>query len=189
MLPTGDPLGTFVTTLSTPFCRLDGLAIDTTCAGFWLPTGSPLDSTSESVIDGLPGSISFPHRKVVVDSPPWGKIVGQRSPDTTIAVAVEDSINHAASLSCVAAHLCWPRQEGLQHSPLLTCQSLYAFLIPFSTLRLWRRPPGRRSRASRGIPSWSWPWPSLPTADSSPRQAWTTSPRSGTSPAVDPPGP
>ena len=37
-----------------------------------------------------------------------------------------------------------------------------------------RRPPGRRSRASRGIPSWSWPWPSLPTADSSPRQAWTT---------------
>src|SRR5208337_1280525 len=37
-----------------------------------------------------------------------------------------------------------------------------------------RRPPGRRSRASRGIPSWSCPWPSLPTADSSPRQAWTT---------------
>ena len=52
-----------------------------------------------------------------------------------------------------------------------------------------RRPPGRRSRVSRGIPSWSWPWPSLPTADSSPRQAWTTPPRSGTSPAVDPPGP
>ena len=29
MLPTGDPLGTVVTMLATPFGRLDGLAIDT----------------------------------------------------------------------------------------------------------------------------------------------------------------
>ena len=33
MLPTGDPLGTVVTMLATPFGRLDGLAIDT--AGDW----------------------------------------------------------------------------------------------------------------------------------------------------------
>ena len=123
MLPTGDPLGTVVTMLATPFGRLDGLAIDTAGAGGWLPTGSPPDSTSEGVIDGLPGSVSFPRRKVVVDGPPWGKIVGQRSPDTAIAVAVEDGINHGPHLG-----LAWPptgagrRQEGLQDSPLLSCQ-------------------------------------------------------------------
>ena len=123
MLPTGDPLGTVVTMLATPFGRLDGLAIDTAGAGGWLPTGSPPDSTSEGVIDGLPGSVSFPRRKVVVDGPPWGKIVGQRSPDTAIAVAVEDGINHGPHLG-----LAWPptdagrRQERLQDSPLLACQ-------------------------------------------------------------------
>ena len=123
MLPTGDPLGTVVTMLATPFGRLDGLAIDTAGAGGWLPTGSPPDSPSEGVIDGLPGSVSFPRRKVVVDGPPWGKIVGQRSPDTAIAVAVEDGINHGPHLG-----LAWPptgagrRQEGLQDSPLLACQ-------------------------------------------------------------------
>ena len=41
MLPTGDPLGTVVTMLATPFGRLDGLAIDTAGAGGWRPTGSP----------------------------------------------------------------------------------------------------------------------------------------------------
>jgi len=123
MLPTGDPLGTVVTMLATPFGRLDGLAIDTAGAGGWLPTGSPPDSMSEGVIDHLPGSVSFPRRKVVVDGPPWGKIVGQRSPDTAIAVAVEDGINHGPHLG-----LAWPptgagrRQEGLQDSPLLACQ-------------------------------------------------------------------
>src|SRR5271166_2782641 len=123
MLPTGDPLGTVVTMLATPFGRLDGLAIDTAGAGGWRPTGSPPDSTSEGVIDGLPGSVSFPRRKVVVDGPPWGKIVGQRSPDTAIAVAVEDGINHGPHLG-----LAWPptdagwRQEGFQDSPLLACQ-------------------------------------------------------------------
>ena len=49
MLPTGDPLGTVVTMLATPFGRLDGLAIDTAGAGGWRPTGSPPDSTSEGV--------------------------------------------------------------------------------------------------------------------------------------------
>ena len=123
MPPTGDPLGTIVTMLATPFGRLDGLAIDTAGAGGWLPTGSPPDSPSEGVIDGLPGSVSFPRRKVVVDGPPWGKIMGQRSPDTAIAVAVEDGINHEPHLG-----LAWPptgagrRQEGLQDSPLLACQ-------------------------------------------------------------------
>src|SRR5271165_670491 len=123
MLPTGDPLGAVVTMLATPFGRLDGLAIDTAGAGGWLPTGSLPDSTSEGVIDGLPSSVSFPRRKVVVDGPPWGKIVGQRSPDTAIAVAVEDGINHGPHLG-----LAWPptgagrRQEGLQDSPLLACQ-------------------------------------------------------------------
>ena len=38
MLPTGDPLGTVVTTLATPFGRLDGLAIDTAGAGGRPPT-------------------------------------------------------------------------------------------------------------------------------------------------------
>ena len=33
MLPTGDPLGTVVTMLATPFGRLDGLAIDTAGVG------------------------------------------------------------------------------------------------------------------------------------------------------------
>ena len=61
--------------------------------GGWLPTDSPPDLPSEGVIDGLPGSVSLPPRKVVVDGPPWGKIVGQRSPDTAIAVAVEDGIS------------------------------------------------------------------------------------------------
>src|SRR5271166_452370 len=123
MLPTGDPLGTVVTMFATPFGRLDGLAIDTAGAGGWRPTGSPPDSPSEGVIDGLPGSVSFPRRKVVVDGPPWGKIVGQRSPDTAIAVAVEDGINHGSHLG-----LAWPptgagrRQEGLQDSPSLACQ-------------------------------------------------------------------
>ena len=52
-----------------------------------------------------------------------GEIVGQRSPDTAIAVAVEDGINHGPHLG-----LAWPptgagrRQEGLQDSPLLACQ-------------------------------------------------------------------
>ena len=57
MLPTGDPLGTVVTMLATPFGRLDGLAIDTAGAGGWLPTGSPPDSPSKGVIDGLLGPI------------------------------------------------------------------------------------------------------------------------------------
>ena len=49
--------------------------------------------------------------------------MGQRSPDTAIAVAVEDGINHGPHLG-----LAWPptgagrRQEGLQDSPLLACQ-------------------------------------------------------------------
>ena len=49
--------------------------------------------------------------------------MGQRSPDTAIAVAVEDGINHGSHLG-----LAWPptgagrRQEGLQDSPLLACQ-------------------------------------------------------------------
>src|SRR5208337_3835367 len=113
MLPTGDALGTVGTMLAIPCGRLDGLAIDTAGAGGWRPTGSPPDSPSEGVIDGLPGSVSFPRRKVVVDGPPWGKIVGQRSPDTAIAVAVEDGINHGSHLG-----LAWPptgagrRQQG-----------------------------------------------------------------------------
>ena len=123
MLPTGDPLGAVATMLATPFGRLDGLAINTAGAGGWLPTGSSPDSTSEGVSDGLPGSVSFPRRKVVVDGPPWGEIVGQRSPDTAIAVAVEDGINHGPHLG-----FAWPptgpsrRQEGLQDSPLMACQ-------------------------------------------------------------------
>src|SRR5208337_4107459 len=167
MLPTGDPLGTVVTMLATPFGRLDGLAIDTAGAGGWRPTGSPPDSPSEGVIDGLPGSVSFPRRKVVVDGPPWGKIVGQRSPDTAIAVAVEDGINHGSHLG-----LAWPptgagrRQEGLQDSPLLACQitgvwlrvhTLSTFETPLleQTLRCSGRdrrrpaaapPPGMQSR-------------------------------------------
>ncbi len=109
--------------LATPFGRLDGLAIDTAGAGGWRPTGSPPDSPSEGVNDGLPGSVSFPRRNGVVAGPPWGKIVRQRSPDTAIAVAVEDGINHGSHLG-----LAWPptgagrRQEGLQDSPLLACQ-------------------------------------------------------------------
>src|SRR5271166_6872706 len=157
MLPTGDPLGTVVTMLATPFGRLDGLAIDTAGAGGWRPTGSPPDSPSEGVIDGLPGSVSFPRRKVVVDGPPWGKIVGQRSPDTAIAVAVEDGINHGSHLG-----LAWPptgagrRQEGLQDSPLLACQitgvwlrvhTLSTFETPLleQTLSPRRRPAERLS--------------------------------------------
>ena len=52
-----------------------------------------------------------------------GEIVGQRSPDTAIAVAVEDGINHGPHLG-----FAWPptgpsrRQEGLQDSPLMACQ-------------------------------------------------------------------
>jgi len=156
MLPTGDPLGTVVTMLATPFGRLDGLAIDTAGAGGWRPTGSPPDSPSEGVIDGLPGSVSFPRRKVVVDGPPWGKIVGQRSPDTAIAVAVEDGINHGSHLG-----LAWPptgagrRQEGLQDSPLLACQitgvwlrvhTLSTFETPF-----WNRLSVQVSGQSSGL--------------------------------------
>src|SRR5208337_5019783 len=179
MLPTGDPLGAVVTMLVTPFGRLDGLAIDTAGTGGWLPTGSLPDSTSEGIIDGLPSSVSFPRRKVVVDGPPWGKIVGQRSPDTAIAVAVEDGINHGPHLG-----LAWPptgagrRQEGLQDSPLLACQitgvwlrvhTLSTFETPlleqtlrrFSLLRAsgcyhhpsirfaWRRKPGLVNRHLR----------------------------------------
>lgn len=141
MLRTGDPLGTVVTMLATPFSRLDGLAIDTAGAGGWLPTGSPPDSTSEGVIDGLPGSVSLPRRKVVVDGPPWGKIVGQRSPDTAIAVAVEDGINHGPHLG-----LAWPptgagrRQEGLQDSPLLACQ-ITGVWLRVHTLSTFETPP------------------------------------------------
>ena len=72
-----------------------------------------------------------------------GEIVGQRSPDTAIAVAVEDGINHGSHLG-----LAWPptgagrRQEGLQDSPLLACQitgvwlrvhTLSTFETPFGT--------------------------------------------------------
>ena len=140
MLPTGDPLGTVVTMLATPFGRLDGLAIDTAGAGGWRPTGSPPDSPSEGVIDGLPGSVSFPRRKVVVDGPPWGKIVGQRSPDTAIAVAVEDGINHGSHLG-----LAWPPtgaaggRRGFRTAHCWLVRSLgYGFgFIPF----LRSRPP------------------------------------------------
>ena len=151
MLPTGDPLGTIVTMLATPFGRLDGLAIDTAGAGGWLPTGSPPDSTSEGVIDGLPGSVSFPRRKVVVDGPPWGKIVGQRSPDTAIAVAVEDGINHGPHLG-----LAWPptgagrRQEGLQNSPLLACQ-ITGVWLRVQTLSTFETPFWNRLLAKRGV--------------------------------------
>src|SRR5271165_5983039 len=93
VLPTRDPLGTVVTMLATPLGRLDGLAIDAAGTGRGLPTGSSPDSTAEGVIDGFPGAVSFPRREEVVDGPPWGEIVGQGSPDTAIAVAVEDGIN------------------------------------------------------------------------------------------------
>ena len=76
MLPTGDPLGTVVTMLATPFGRLDGLAIDTAGKSVLAADRSPPDSPSEGVIDGLPGSVSFPRRKVVVDGPPWGESSG-----------------------------------------------------------------------------------------------------------------
>ena len=183
MLPTGDPLGTVVTMLATPFGRLDGLAIDTAGAGGWLPTGSPPDSTSKGVIDGLPGSVSFPRRKVVVDGPPWGKVVGQRSPDTAIAVAVEDGINHGPHLG-----LAWPptgagrRQEGLQDSPLLACQitgvwlrvhTLSTFEPPLleQTRRAGDRGPGSRasgcgrsrSRDDRAPPRCPCPRPCRPS--------------------------
>ena len=165
MLPTGDPLGTVVTMLATPFGRLDGLAIDTAGAGGWRPTGSPPDSPSEGVIDGLRGSVSFPRRKVVVDGPPWGKIVGQRSPDTAIAVAVEDGINHGSHLG-----LAWPptgagrRQEGLQDSPLLACQ-ITAVWLRVHTLSTFEPPlleqtlragVGARSRCRAGLPAFLW---------------------------------
>src|SRR5271165_5438320 len=157
MLPTGDPLGTVVTMLATPFGRLDGLAIDTAGAGGWLPTGSLPDSTSEGIIDGLPSPVSFPRRKVVVNGPPWGKIVGQRSPDTAIAVAVEDGINHGPHLG-----LAWPptgagrRQEGLQDSPLLACQITGVWLrvhtlSTFETPPFWNRLSDRRD--SRVLPA------------------------------------
>ena len=151
MLPTGDPLGTVVTMLATPFGRLDGLAIDTAGAGGWRPTGSPPDSPSEGVIDGLPGSVSFPRRKVVVDGPPWGKIVGQRSPDTAIAVAVEDGINHGSHLG-----LAWPptgagrRQEGLQDSPLLACQ-ITGVWLRVHTLSTFETPLLEQTLSARAV--------------------------------------
>src|SRR5208337_1352390 len=58
-----------------------------------------------------------------VDGPPWGKIVGQRSPDTAIAVAVEDGINHGPHLGLAGPPTgAGRRQEGPQDSPLLACQ-------------------------------------------------------------------
>ena len=93
MLPTGDPLGTVVTMLATPFGRLDGLAIDSAGAGGWLPTGSPPDSTSEGIIHRLPGSVVSTPQSSCRRSSRW-KIVRQRAPDTAIAVAVEDGIDH-----------------------------------------------------------------------------------------------
>ena len=202
MLPTGDPLGTVVTMLATPFGRLDGLAIDTAGAGGWRPTGSPPDSPSEGVIDGLPGSVSFPRRKVVVDGPPWGKIVGQRSPDTAIAVAVEDGINHGSHLG-----LAWPptgagrRQEGLQDSPLLACQitgvwlrvhTLSTFETPLLEQTLSAFTLSVRSRGTCWIcglrsiacrctrPPWTWPRPSrFPGTEKEPVKG-TSSPRTAT---------
>ena len=64
--------------------------------------------------------------------------MGQRSPDTAIAVAVEDGINHGPHLG-----LAWPptdagrRQEGLQDSPLLACQitGVWLWVHTLSTLR------------------------------------------------------
>ena len=138
--------------LATPFGRLDGLAIDTAGAGGWLPTGSPPDSPSEGVIDGLPDSVSFPRRKVVVDGPPWGKIVGQRSPDTAIAVAVEDGINHGPHLG-----LAWPptgagrRQEGLQDSPLLACQ-ITGVWLRVHTLSTFETPLLEQTLTSKSMP-------------------------------------
>ena len=68
-----------------------------------------------------------------------GKIVGQRSPDTAIAVAVEDGINHGSHLG-----LAWPptgagRQEGFRTAHCWLVRSLgYGFgFIPF----LRSRPP------------------------------------------------
>ena len=83
--------------------------------------------------------------------------MGQRSPDTAIAVAVEDGINHGPHLG-----LAWPptgagrRQEGLQDSPLLACQITGVWLrvhtlSTFETPLLEQTLTGRRasSRARR----------------------------------------
>ena len=150
MLPTGDPLGTVVTMLATPFGRLHSLAIDTAGAGGWLPTGSPPDSTSEGVIDGLPGSVSFPRRKVVVDSPPWGKIVGRCSPDTAIAVAVEDGINHEPlSRSCVAAHRCGPAAGGASGQPIAGLSDTLGYGFGFISFLRSRPPFGTDTKSLR----------------------------------------
>ncbi len=83
---------------------------------------------------------SFPRREEVVDGPPWGEIVGQGSPDTAIAVAVEDGINHGPHVG-----FAWPptgpgrRQEGLQDRPLLVCQ-ITGVWLRVHTLSTFRHP-------------------------------------------------
>src|SRR5208337_1940255 len=97
-----------------------------------------------------------------VDGPPWGKIVGQRSPDTAIAVAVEDGINHGSHLG-----LAWPptgagrRQEGFRTAHCWLVRSLgYGFgFIPF----LRSRPPFWNRLLVRPVDSFAagfvHPWP------------------------------
>ena len=123
MLPTGDPL--------VP-CRNHARHPLRVVLTVWLSIlpalgvgchGSLPDSTSEGIIDGLPSSVSFPRRKVVVDGPPWGENRGATLSRYSHCGCGEDGINHGPHLG-----LAWPptgagrRQEGLQDSPLLACQ-------------------------------------------------------------------
>ena len=58
-----------------------------------------------------------------------------------------------------------------------------------NTVRLWETATRKEIESLEGHSKPVLAVAFSPTADSSPQQAWTTPPRSGTSPAVDPPGP
>ena len=106
--------------LAAPGC-FDRLAVDCSRAGRGLPMSLDAGERAESIQEVSPGPVLVPPSEVVVDGLPRGEVVRQRSPSTTVAGLVEQSVDNCATRSCrptattVTAGL---RQQRLDQGPL-----------------------------------------------------------------------
>src|ERR1019366_7267216 len=97
--------------------------IDSAGAGGGGASGQDADLRAECIEQSLPGAISGPVLKVVVDRLPGREIMGQRPPRTTLASMVEKSIDDVAQVGLARSPTpTWPWEEGLEQSPLLVRQ-------------------------------------------------------------------
>src|SRR5258707_2952708 len=100
--------------------RLDRLTVDGGSAGRGRTSGLDADLRTEGIEEALPGAIPGPPLKVVIDRLPGRKVMGQRSPTTTLADMVEECVENLTHVRG-ARPPARPRlrNQRFQNSPLL----------------------------------------------------------------------